>query len=124
MASPNLFTSMYQNISAKTAAYTVLPIDITTLFTTRGAGGSVTFTLPAIADVPTGWWVEFMCVAAQNMVIAAPTNKLTVFNNLTATSATLSTSSELIGGGFRIVFDGTTYLCFIYCEETQTVTVA
>lgn len=114
----------YQPVSAKTAAYTIKPQDVGTLFTNRGAGGAVTFTLPAIADVASGWWADFFIVADQTVTLTAPANKLTTFNNATATSAAFSTASEKIGGAARVVFDGTTYLLRLATEETQTVTVS
>lgn len=111
-------------VAAKTASYTVTPQDEGTQFTTRGAGGAVTFTLPPIANVFAGWSCRFYNVAGQNMAITAPTNKLTTFNNATATTATFSTSSELIGAAAEVFFDGTTYLLHLMTEETQTVTIS
>ena len=115
-----------QPISAKTAAYQVVVGDLGTLFTTRGNGGSLTFTLPAVADVPTGWWCEFYNAAGQTMVVASSgsLDNVTTFNDLTADSITFSTSSELIGAAVKVVWDGTGWLSFLHTEETQTATIA
>jgi len=53
---------------AKTAAYTVLPEEAGTLFTNQGAGGAVTFTLPA---AKAGLWFGFLRHAAQNVTVTA-----------------------------------------------------
>ena len=80
-------------ISAQTASYTIVPTDHGKLFTNKGAAGAVTFTLPAIANVQAGWFVDFYAaVAAQNMAVTAPSGKLVAFNNIAATTATWSTA--------------------------------
>lgn len=56
-------------VVAKTAAYTVLPSDSGTVFTTRGAGVTVAFTLPAVAQ--SGLQYTFIAVAAQSMTVAS-----------------------------------------------------
>src|SRR3990167_5933595 len=100
---------LYQPIEAKTASYTVKPEDLGKLFTNRGAGGSVTFTLPTTAEVFSGWWCEFFtAVLAQNVIIAAGTaDKMVTFNDIAADSVALSTASERAGAGVRVVHDGT-----------------
>ena len=40
-------------VLAKTSAFTVLPEHEGALFTNRGAGGSVTFTMPTVTSTPT-----------------------------------------------------------------------
>lgn len=119
-----IFSTGRPLIKAKTAAYTLTPDDECVQFTTRGASGTVTFTLPPIASVPNGWSARFYNVVGQTMAITAPANKLTTFNNATATTATFSTSSELIGAAAEVVFDGSTYLLHLMTEETQTVTIS
>ena len=115
-----------QPVSAKTAAYTVLVTDLGTFFTTRGNGGSLTFTLPATSGLPTGWWCEFFNAAAQTMVVTSSgsSDDLTTFNDLTADSITFSTSSELIGASVKVLWDGTGWCCQLMTEETQTATIA
>lgn len=127
MSSSNIYVPLYQTISAKTASYQIVPADLGTIFTNRGAAGAVTFTLPVVGDIQTGWWCEFFsAVLAQDFIIAAQgsLDNISTFNDLTADSLTLSTASERAGGGFRLVWDGTGWLAFLHTEETQTLTVA
>lgn len=58
-------------VQNKTAAYSVLETDSGTLFTTYGASGSITFTLPA---TPTrGVYFDFLNMTANDLVVAAAT---------------------------------------------------
>ncbi len=84
----------------KTADYTVTADENGTLFTTRGNGGALTFTLPA---VQLGLEFEFYNEADQNMIIAAPADTMVVFNDLTATSFAFQQAAELIGGSAKVV---------------------
>lgn len=98
-----LYGAWANNVVAKTSAYQVLHSDCGTLFTNRGAGGSVTFTLPA--SPPAGWWCEFFTVAAQAIVIASsPVDTLVVHADATADTVT---TAATIGQHFRVVADGT-----------------
>lgn len=97
----------FKRHEAKTAAYTVTYDDAGVMFTNRGAGGSVTFTLPAARD---GFFVGFNRVAAQNIVMT-PTGGAKI-NNGSANTA-LTTANN---GGFLLYSDGTDWF-------TQTVTV-
>lgn len=97
-------TAPLMRVVAKTASYTVLEADQGTLFTTEGAGGAVTFTLPATADLPAGWFVEFLNCADQNMIVAAGTaDTMVVFNDIAADSIAFSTTSEKAGGYIKCV---------------------
>lgn len=118
---PNLF----RIINAKTAAYRMVAEDVGSIITTRGASGSVTLTLPPTANLNVGWNVRVFCAAGQTVTVASDTaDTITTFNDLTADSVALSTSSEKIGGGAEFVWDGTGWLHFQMYQETQTVTVA
>jgi len=111
-------------VTAKTADYTLTAADVGGLFTTTGATGTVTFTLPAVAT-STGYWYDFMNTVGQTMTVTAPANKLVAFNNATATSITFSTASELIGSGVRVVCDGAKWIAMpILGSETATPTIA
>jgi hypothetical protein len=119
---------LFRRISAKTASYQVVAADIGTTFTTRGAAGAVTFTLPPVTSpaLPTGWWCRFFSAADQNMVIASQgsSDNITTKNDLTADSITFSTAGELIGNGVEMVWDGTGWLAFFMAEEAVTPTIA
>lgn len=113
-----------QRTVIKATSYTVLATDNGTFFTTRGAGGAVTFTLPTTIQRDMNF--AFYNEAAQNLLVTAASGKLVTFNNLTATTAALQTSSELIGGGIRIRAndDASKWLMTPLTEETQTITVS
>jgi len=83
-----------QRPTAKTADYGLTQADIGGIFTNRGAGGAVNFTLPAPAAALNGAYYDFFVVADQSVTLTAPSGKLVVFNNAAATSAALSTSSQ------------------------------
>ena len=112
------------SIVAKTASYTVKSSDFFTVFTTRGATGAVTFTLPTASSVNKGDLVIFINVADQNMLVAGTAAGLVVYNNAAATSIAYQTSSEKIAGAFLAISDGTSWIVLPIATETQTVTVA
>ena len=111
-------------VLAKTASYTITSGDFGTVFTTRGATGAVTFTLPAAASKNTGEWALFLNVADQNMLVAGADEGIVTFNDLTADSVAYQTSSEKIGGAFLAISDGTSWVVAPLAMETQTITVA
>ena len=110
-------------VTAKTASYTVTPADFGSVFTTRGAVGAITFTLPAASAVNKGEWVLFVNVADQNMTVAGADEGLVVFNDLTADAIAFSQASEKIGGAFLAVSDGTSWTVIPLATETQTIAV-
>ncbi len=113
-----------RKISAKTAAYTVTLADNGTLFTNTGAGGGVTFTLPAVAG-GAGYWFDFFLTADQTITITAPAGKLMAYNNAAATSIAFSTASEKIGGGVTIVGDGSFWYAIVHLGfESQTIVIS
>lgn len=77
-----------------------------TCFTTRGAAGAVTFTLPAITPNQAGVEYEFDGVANQNIGVAAAAGTVVTFNNAAATSVTASTAGGKIGAHFHAWCDG------------------
>jgi hypothetical protein len=121
-----LAPSLFEDVEAKTASYTLVPDDINVMFTTRGAGGAITFTLPPTAELTAGWNASFFNVADQDIIVAANTaDTMVTFNDAAADSVAFSTSGEQIGGGIRVVWDGTGWLTFVFLgAETQTPTIA
>lgn len=111
-------------IAARVTDLTLAVTDLYKIWTTRGAAGAVNFTLPAAATAGAGAWVEFYNVANQNMTVTGADEELVVFNDLTADSIAYSTAGELIGGGFRCICDGTSWIVVPLATEVQTVTVA
>lgn len=113
-------------VTAKTASYTCLESDCGNLFTTTGASGAVTFTLPTAAAGNAGLWYEFFNTVDQTMTVAAATgDTMVVFNDAAADSIALSTASEKIGTGIRVISDGSKWLVFVSLGiETATPVVA
>lgn len=110
-------------IVVKTASYTLTPDDFGTVFTTRGASGAVTFTLPTVASEYKGSWALFANVADQNMFVAGTDEELVIFNDLTADSIGFATSSEKIAGALLAICDGTSWIVLPIATETQTISV-
>lgn len=113
-----------RSLEASAATKVLATSDLNKIWTTRGATGAVTFTLPAAATGLSGHWVEVYNVANQNLVMAGQDEELVVFNDLTADSISFATTNEKIGGGFRAVCDGTSWIVVPLATETQTVTIA
>jgi hypothetical protein len=113
-------------VTAKTANYTLTVADGGKFFTTEGAGGAVTFTLPATASLPTGWTAEFFQAADQDMIIAAGTaDTMVTFNDLAADSIAFSTTAEQIGNYVKIVKGvSLVYAIVGLGAETSTPTIA
>ncbi len=124
----------WKHTIAKTTSYTVLLTDYMTVFTTTGAGGPVTFTLPALLDANSnpqckGFRVKFVNIAAQNMIVtaaAADSTKVVVINNSGATSVTFSTSSNIIGAVLEaeVNDDGTKWIFTVSNIPSGSYTVA
>lgn len=111
-------------IVAKTASYTVKASESGTVFHTVGASGTVTFTLPAIADGP--FEFTFLNGADQTMTVApAAVDTLLTFNDAGADSVSFATTGEKIGGSVKVYCDGTTLMALARVSKAaQTVTVA
>ena len=91
-------------ISEKTAAYTVLGSDNGTLFTNRGASGSVTFTLPAPVA---GLFFSFQkAVNNQNIVVTTDVAGTKIHGLTQGVTLTNSTSEY---GSLSIWCDGTAW---------------
>lgn len=99
--------AVVRNISVQAANYTVLGTEGSgTIFTTTGATGTVTFTLPAVAARYTGLVYEFINAVNQTMTVTGSAGQVITFNNAAATSLTASTASEKIGARILAVCDG------------------
>jgi hypothetical protein len=113
----------------KTADYTVLAADNGTVFTTAGATGAVTYTLPALLDansnpVCKGMRFKFVNEVDQNMKVqVAGSDTMVTFNNASAASVTFSTASNKIGAVVEIETNaaGTKWVSQFYGANTVTV---
>lgn len=102
-------------VAAKTSAYSLIAQDSGSIFTNRGATGSVTFTLPASAD-NNGMYAYFYAIADFAIVVATATADTLVVptddtgtgdGDLAAKSFTYATSNEITGAGCMCFCDGT-----------------
>lgn len=99
-------------VAAKTASYTINPAEAGTLYTNRGAAGSVTFTLP---PPKAGMWFGFQkAVNNQNIVVVTDV-AATKFDGLT--QGTTATNSTTEFGAIRIWSDGV-----VWFVDSQTGT--
>jgi len=110
-------------IITKTSAYTITPDDFGSVFTTRGAAATMTFTLPTASTNLTGEWVLFVNVADYHLLVQGDNEGLVVFNNLTADNIGFKTTSELIGGALLAICDGTSWIVLPLATETQTLSI-
>jgi hypothetical protein len=118
-------------VSAKTAAYTLIPQDSGTVFTNRGATGSVTFTLPD-PTVNEGMHAYIYIIADFAIVVAGavadtmviPTDDAgTGDGDLAADSFTLATSNEMTGNGMHCICDGTGWLVMVNFADGVAFTI-
>ena len=90
-----------------------------TVFTTRGGTQNFTFTLPTPTPALAETMYDFLNVVDFNMNVTAGANKITTFNNATATTVSVNTSGQKIGARISAVCDGVTWFC---TGETAGVT--
>jgi hypothetical protein len=89
------------------------------IYTTRGASGAVTFTLPA---KEVGLHYTFLNVVDQNMIIATDaTNTMITFNDTAADSIAFSTGGNKVGAAAYVFCDGTKWYGLPLCKHTLTV---
>ena len=109
----------HTNIIAKTSNYTVKAAESGAIFTTTGATGAVTFTLPSKAS---GLMYRFINTVDQNMTIVADVHDtMLTFNDVAADSVAFSTASEKIGACVDVICDGTKWIVIQQCTNTMTV---
>ncbi len=93
-------------------AYAVSAASSGVILTTGGATAAFTFTLPTLAA---GLNYEFWAVADQNMIVASNEgDNMALLHDIAGDSVAYQTGSELIGGGFGVVCDGTTWFVKTY----------
>ncbi len=85
----------WKRFQTKTANYAVTANDNFTVFDNTGATGTVTFTLPPIAN---GYYFAFRGAAAQTLAVTSFEGaNIIALNNLTANTLTFSTGGQQIG---------------------------
>lgn len=114
----------WRRFQTKIANYTIVAGDNMSHFDNLGAVGSVTFTLPAIAN---GYYFGFHALAAANLIVTSAEGlNIVGFNNATASTISYQTGGALIGGGFRIYSNpaGTKWIVEGTGAGANTVTTA
>jgi hypothetical protein len=121
-------TRLERRVIAKTADYTVsLARDRSgSVFTNRGAGGTVVFTLPPASAAAKGYTYEFRGVADYAITVAsAVADTLVALNDAAADSVSASTASGLIGARIDAFCDGTQWFANVVAiGVTQTIATA
>lgn len=108
-----------RRIVIKTADYTILsPVTTAgdasgTIFTNRGATGTVVFTLPAPTMALKGCVYEFLGIADYRIdVKTATADTLIVVNDIAADYLSMQTAGHLIGATMRVLCDGTSWCAY------------
>lgn len=90
-----------RTIVTKTAAYTVTTADVGAIFTNTGAGGAVTFSLPAAT---VGQWYEFVVSVAQELrVDPNGTETMSLPSDGTKQAAGAYLTANAVGESLKIV---------------------
>src|SRR5262245_35231643 len=93
-------TRLERRVVGKSADYTIKTnADAPgTTFTNKGAGGAVTFTLPAPVRALLGWYYRFKVVVDQTVTVQTATaDTLLALNDLAADSVAASTGGQKLG---------------------------
>jgi len=105
-----------QRVVAKTADYTISTAkgDMPgTIFTNRGAGANVTFTLPMPNRAVMGHWYDFVGLVAFALnVKTAVADTMIALNDNAADQVGLGTAGMQIGGVLHAVCDGTQWIVY------------
>lgn len=111
-------------IVAITGTRTLKSSESGTIFHNVGMTAGVTVTLPAISDGP--FYFKILQGAAYGITVTAATaDTIITFNDAAADSVVFSTSSEIIGGHYEVICDGTSlFVLPILASEAQTVTIS
>lgn len=100
-------TRLKVRVVNKTAAYTIKQANgdaAGTVFTNRGAGGSVTFTLPTPNLQTLGDYYDFRVRADQSLIVAAAAaNTLVTPGDVTADNVGFQIANKKVGRGLRVV---------------------
>lgn len=101
------------NVVAKTANYTILSASDPsgTVFTNRGAAGTIIYTLPAPSLALAGVYYDFLTIVAQIITVATATVD-TLITDADAAADSLSTTAR-IGVALRVYCDGTSWIAVL-----------
>lgn len=108
-------TRLTRRVIPKTAAYTIVSVNDApgTIFTNRGAVGSVTITLPAPNTATKGHWYEFRVFANQSFIVAGlAASDLVAPGDVAADNVGFQIGSKKIGRGLMVESDGTSWFAY------------
>jgi len=108
------------NVVNTTVDRTILASESGTFFVNLADTGGVTYTLPAVAD---GLNYHFFQAVDFDMEIVGATNLTIADDDVTATSISMETASNLIGNCIYAVSDGVKWILLPAIDEGATVTV-
>ena len=104
---------------------TIGPGDAGKVFCNVGAGGNIAYTVQSAALFRPGDQIMVLSAAAGTTTVSFTSGQLIHLNDVAANSVALSTSNEIIGGGFLFTcVSSSKWHCCCLTEETQTVTAA
>jgi len=112
LPSKSMSKQFQPSIKAKTADYTVTAEESGVLFTNRGAGSAITFTLPAVTNLPIGTRYEFYGVSTTGFTVASngSADNILTLNDIAADSITCTSTSKIIGASVAVIWDGVKWL--------------
>ena len=106
-------------------ALAVTPHDVGKVLSNLDNTGNVAYTFQTAANFRPGDQITVLSADGGTLTCAFTAGQLITFNNVAATSVALSTSNEIIGGGFIFTcLSAAKWHCMPLLEETQTMTVA
>lgn len=104
---------------------TITPHDVGKVFSNLGNTGNIAYTVQSAANFRPGDWFEVYSCDDGTLTVAFTAGQLITFNNAAATSVALSTTNEIIGGGFKFTcLSNAKWLCACMIGPAQTLTVA
>lgn len=111
---------MKRSIIAKAANFTIDPTaePCGTIYTNRGASGTITGTLPAPSQALKGWHCRVLTIVAQIVTIATTTVDTLITDN-DATADSLSTTAR-IGVSLDLVCDGVSWVATLSSAVPQS----
>lgn len=111
-------------ISLTTTTYTLTAAQSGSFIHNAAMTAATTLTLPAISTGP--FWFRIIQGAGYAITVTSVVaDTIITFNDVAADSVTFSTSSEIIGGSYEVICDGTyLFVIPVLASEAQTVTIA
>lgn len=112
----------WKRFQAKTANYAIVANDNNSLFTNAGATGTVTFTLPPLAN---GYFFGFYGVANQTFAVTSfEGGNIVAANNATANTLTFSTGGQKVGAGLELYSNPAGTAWYVNQSGAYTATVS